>query len=52
MRKAYAQPVIEVVGTVTDLTQQFGFGPGSDSAFPIIAEHVPKVHEFITEGVS
>lgn len=46
------RPTIEFVGTVAELTQQLGFGPGSDAQFPILAERLPKLNDIITEGVS
>lgn len=44
----YVPPEIVVVGTLADLTRQFGFGAGSDSQFPIIAQYAPKLNGWIT----
>ena len=44
----YESPSIVHVGTVAELTRAFGFGPGSDNAFPHFREHHPDVNAIFT----
>lgn len=49
----YERPVVEDLGTVADLTQALGIGPGSDSTWPILAEadkRFPGVQDFLTHS--
>ena len=45
----YTAPHIWVAGTVAELTQELGFGDGSDSQFPILARYT-RLNDILTHS--
>lgn len=51
--RVYERPQVEDLGSVADLTQALGLGPGSDSTWPILSEadkFFPGVEDFLTHS--
>ena len=46
---AYERPVIEDLGTMADLTQAMGGGPGADSSFPV-SERLTRLVDQVTHS--
>ena len=43
----YEPPIVDDLGTVAELLQALGVGPGSDADFPILARLEDRGHRFL-----